>query len=64
MSVSSTTGKPQLYELDLALSRDGPLGIFKETTSISNFALSGLNFLNLRDYGHFYHIANSVSSLT
>lgn len=59
-SISSTTS-PQVYELDLNKVDDGAFANIKSATGINSAPLSSLNFLNKRDFGHFYHIADSTS---
>jgi hypothetical protein len=41
---------------------DSAFNSIKSATDFTNFSLSALNYLNLRDYGHFYHIADSPTA--
>ncbi len=41
---------------------DSAFNSIKSVTDFTNFSLSVLNYLNLRDYGHFYQIADSSTA--
>jgi hypothetical protein len=59
---------PQTYELNLAKSTDPALSTLSSTTNeltnSTGIPLSAFNFLNERDYGKFYHVADPSNNVT
>ena len=41
---------------------DSAFNSIKTVTEFNSFSLSALNYLNMRDYGHFYSLANSATA--
>ena len=58
----------QTYELNLAKSTDPALSTLSSTTNeltnSTGIPLSAFNFLNGRDYGKFYHVADPSNGVT
>ena len=62
-SISSTLpSDPKIYELDMNKIGDSAFNSIKSVTEFNAFSLSALNYLNMRDYGHFYSLANSATA--
>jgi hypothetical protein len=58
----------QTYELNLSKNTDPALSTLATTTNqittSTGIPLSAFNFLNSRDYGNFYHVADSSTTVT
>lgn len=52
------------YELDMSKVDDSSFSLIKSVTDFTSTPMSAFNFLNKRDYGHFYHLADSAFAPT
>lgn len=61
-------GNASSYELDLSKTTDSALSFLKSMTKEANnstgIPLSSFNYLNRREYGLFYHVADPSTSVT
>lgn len=61
-SISANSSTDLKYDIDLTKIGDNAFNTIKTATNLStqSLPLSSLNFLNRREFGHFYHLANNA----
>lgn len=64
-TISANTSSDLKYDIDLKQIGDSAFSTIKAANNlVTPLALSSLNFLNRREFGHFFHLANNAKNPT